>query len=105
MSSTNPLETHINKNELAIQELAIRIEALDRDIHELLKELNVSPDQLTIFLENKDNFSKENWNTVLEHRKALDEKLLRELQNISNPQKTKKTMKTMNVQQHWLFVR
>jgi hypothetical protein len=105
MSSTNPLETHIQKNELAIQELSIRMEALNRDIHELLKELNVSPEQLTTFLENKDNFSDDNWHTIIEQRKILDEKLLKELQNISNPQKTKKTFKTMNVQPHWLFVR
>lgn len=105
MNHTIQLEAHIQKNEQAIQELAIQIEVLNRDVHELLKELSVSPEQLTAFVENKDNFSEENWNTLLEQRKALDEKLLRELQNVSNPQKTKKTLKTMNVQPHWLFVR
>jgi chromosome segregation ATPase len=105
MNHSIPLEAHIQKNEQAIQELAIQIEVLNRDVHELLKELKVSPEQLTAFVENKDNFSEENWNTLLEQRKALDEKLLRELQNVSNPQKTKKTLKTMNVQPHWLFVR
>lgn len=105
MSSTVKLEAHIQKNAQAIQELAIQIEAVNRDVHELLKELNVSPEQLTTFVENKDNFSEDNWNTLLEQRKVLDEKLLRELQNVSNPQKTKKTLQTMNVQPHWLFVR
>lgn len=105
MSHDIRLEAHIQKNELAIQELAIRIEALDRDVNQLLTQLNVSPDQLTTFIGNKDNFSEENWNTLLEQRKALDEKLLRELLNVSNPQKTKESLKTLNVQRHWLFVR
>lgn len=105
MSTEARLEAHIQKNALAIQELSIRIEALNRDVNELLSQLNVTPDQLTTYLENKDNFSEENWNSLLEQRKALDEKLLRELLNISNPKKTQESFKKMNVQPHWLFVR
>jgi hypothetical protein len=99
------LEAHIQKNALAIQELSIRIEALNRDVDELFSQLRVSPEQLTAFIENKDNFSEENWNALLEQRKALDEKLLRELLHVSNPKKTQQSFKSMNVQPHWLFVR
>lgn len=105
MSSTNHLENHIQKNELAIQELSIKLDALNRNVQDLLNELNVSPQQLTTFLDNKDNFTEENWNTMTTQRKALDEKLNMELQNLRNPQKTKKTFQAMHVQQHWLFVR
>lgn len=105
MRSDSELEAHIQKNALAIQELAIRIEALNRDVNELLNQLDVSADQLTAFIEDKDNFSKENWITLLEQRKALDERLVRELHNVSNPKKTKESFKQMNVQPHWLFVR
>lgn len=99
------IESHMFKNENAIQELTIRIETLDRDVKELLSELNVTPEQLTAYIGNKDNFSEENWQTLLDQRKALDEKLLRELLNISNPKKTQEKRKQMNVQPHWLFVR
>ncbi|HEV8052507.1 MAG TPA: hypothetical protein VGP47_08430 [Parachlamydiaceae bacterium] len=105
MKSDSQLEAQIQKNELALQELAIRAEALDRDVDGLLSQLNVSPEQLTTFIENKDNFSEENWNSLQELRKALDEKLLRELLNVSNPKKTRDSFKKMNPQPHWLFVR
>ena len=105
MNSEAKLESHIQKNENAIQELSIRIESLNRDVEQLLNELNVTPEQLTTYIENKDNFSEENWQTLLDQRKALDEKLLREMLNISNPKKTQETRKQLNVQQHWLFVR
>lgn len=105
MNRDDTLEVHMQKNALAIQELNIRIEALDRDIKALLNELNVSPQQLSIFLENQNNFSGENWQTITEQRKALDEKLLRELMNISNPKKTQKTFKQRHVQSHWIYVR
>lgn len=105
MDRDDKLEAHLQKNEKAIQELSIRIEALNKDIDELLNELQVTPDQLTMFIENKDNFSEENWSSLQAQRKTLDEKLLRELLNISNPKKTKETFKQLNVQPHWLFVR
>lgn len=105
MNQEDIRDAQIQKNALAIQELEIRIEALNRDVEALLNELNVSPKQLTAFLENESNFSKEDWRTLTEQRKALDEKLLRELLNISNPKKTQATMKQRHVQPHWLFVR
>jgi hypothetical protein len=105
MNRDDQLEAHFQKNEKAIQELSIRIEALNNDIDELLSELQVTPSQLTAFIESKDNFSKENWSTLQAQRKALDEKLLRELLNIKNPKKAKESFKQLNVQPHWLFVR
>lgn len=105
MSSDSKLETHIQKNDLAIQELSIRIEALNHHVNELFAELNVFPEQLTTFVENKNNFTEDNWKMLLEQRKALDEKLLKELLNISNPKKTKEAFKSLHVQSHWLFVR
>jgi len=105
MNQDAKIESHLHKNECAIQELSIRIETLNRDVEELLNELSVTPEQLTAYIGNKDNFSEDNWQTLLDQRKALDEKLLRELLNISNPKKTQEKRKQMNVQPHWLFVR
>lgn len=105
MNQDDIREAHSQKNALAIQELEIRIEALNRDVEILLNELNISPKQLTTFIENPNNFSQENWETLLQQRKALDEKLLRELLNVSNPKKTQAAFKQRQVQPHWLFVR
>jgi hypothetical protein len=105
MNHDQRIEAHIQKNALAILELDIRIEALNRDIEMLLNELKVAPQQLTTFIENQANFSEKDWQTLTDQRKALDEKLLRELLNISNPKQTQKAFKQRNVQPHWLFVR
>jgi hypothetical protein len=105
MSSEEDLERHIQKNALAIDELVIRIETLNRQANDLLEELKVSPEQLSAFIEKKDYFTEENWKTIEQQRKALDERLLRELANIRNPAKTKKTLAERHVPAHWLFVR
>lgn len=105
MVADGQLEVHIQKNHLAIEELSIKIEALNRDVDTLLLELGVTPEQLTKFLDNSGNFTQENWNSLLEQRKALDEKLLRALVNIADPLKRKKTYADRHVQSHWLFVR
>lgn len=105
MSLEAMLEKQVEKNAQTIRELAIQIENINRQTEELLKELNVSPDQLTTFINNKDAFSEENWNALTAQRKALDEKLLLELANVRNPLKAKKTFQDRQVQPHWLFVR
>lgn len=105
MDTIDNLEKTIQKNELAIKELTISIESLSNQVDQLLQELNVSSEQLTAFIENKNNFSEENWRDLIKMRQDLEEKLLRELANIKNPQKTKKAFAERKVQPHWLFVR
>lgn len=103
--SDQELEAHLTRNGTRIEELEIRIEALNRDINSLLKELNVSPQQLSSCLASQEHFSTDEWDTVNNEKKKLNEKLLRELLNISNPKKTKEAYQSRNVQPHWLFVR
>lgn len=105
MSFEETLEKQVEKNAQTIKELAIQIENINRQTEELLKELNVSPEQLTAFISNKEAFSEENWNTLTEQRKSLEEKLLLELASVRNPLKTKKTYQDRHIQPHWLFVR
>lgn len=105
MNSHEELEKVIQKNEMAIQELAIRIETVDRHVQELLSELQVSPEQLTGFVEKRENFTEDNWSTMNQHKQELEEKLQRELANIRNPLKTKKAFAERKVERHWLFVR
>jgi len=99
------LENHIEKNERAIEELSIRIEALDRAAAALFEELQVTPEQITAFLGKQENFTESNWVDLQQMRQKQEEKLMRELLNISNPKKTKKTFNERRIPQHWLYVR
>ncbi len=99
------LERKIQKSDLTINELAIRIENLNRQTEELLQELNVSNAQLAAFIENKAHFTEDNWNTLQELQQSLEAKLQRELANIRNPKKAKQTLAERNIPPHWLFVR
>lgn len=95
------LETHSTK----INELEIQLEKLDRDVENFMNGLNVSAEQLTNFIENKENFSEKNWMELADHKAKLDSKLKIELENIRNPLKTKKSYANLHVERHWLHVR
>ncbi|MEI8125996.1 MAG: hypothetical protein WCG42_09590 [Parachlamydiaceae bacterium] len=105
MFSDDQRESHIEKNNILIEELSIKIDALDRDVENLLNELEVSPEQLTTFLNDQNNFTPNNWSELLNQRKTLNEKLLRSLANIANPKKAKKSHTDRNIPSHWIFVR
>ena len=90
---------------MAITKLAIQIENLDQEIASFLQELQVTPEQLTAFVENEDNFTPSNWQDIVKSKKAFEDKLERELENIRNPKKVKKTLTELNVPRHWIAVR
>ena len=100
------IESHSEKNENKLHLLELQIEALDKEIAQFLTELKVSPEKLTCFIENQNHFTQENWETLQQERKALDEKLQLNLKNIPNPRKTKKTYSEKRVvDSRWLFVK
>lgn len=101
----NTLEQKITKNDLSIQELLIRIDVLDREIKTLLDELNVTPEQVSTFVSNKDYFTEDNWEELQSQRKQLDEKLALQKSSIRDPLKAKKAQAERNVGHHWLFVK
>lgn len=103
--SQQRLEQTLAKNDLLMQELIIRLDSLDREIKALLAELNITPEKLTAFISNKENFTDDNWTELQKQRKLLDEKLNKELSNIRDPRKVKKTQMDRHVQNHWLFVK
>lgn len=105
MFSHHSLENQINDKDVKIKELQIQIENLDNSVSDLLNSLNVTSEQLTAYLEKPEHFTKENWTELVEQKHQLEEKLLRELANINNPQKTKKSYSNLHVQRHWLHVR
>lgn len=88
-----------------MQELEIRNTKLDRDAVDLLTELKVSAEQLSQYIDDKENFSKKNWEQLQKKKSEIEQKLDTELNSVRNPLKTKETLKERNVNQHWLFVR
>lgn len=98
-------EEKLNLNEKKIRELAIRHEKLDNDVADFLKELEVTPEQLTAFISKKENFTEENWEELQNQKKKLDEKLDVELKNVRDPLKSKKALASLNVNRHWLYVK
>lgn len=105
MIPSEDLERKINKNEMAIQELTISLENLNQQVDALLNELEVSAEQLTAFVENKENFSEENWDLLLKQKKDWNEKLRLSLENVRNPLSAKKKYAERKIEPHWLFVR
>jgi len=104
--SEENLESQSTKNDLTLQELLIRIDGLDRQVKAFMEELDISPEQISGFVNNPDNFTQENWAQLEKQRKMLDEKLDLEMRNIRNPKSAKKAYASRaGVQQHWIFVR
>lgn len=88
-----------------LKELITRNQMLDQHTKELLNELKVSPEQLTTFISDENAFTPENWQTLQEEKRKLEEKLSTELKNIRNPLKIKKTLSEQRSNQTWLFVK
>lgn len=105
MFLSKDLEQVLDDKNKKIQELAIRNESLDRETNKFLEELKVTAEQLSAFIENKDNFSEKNWQELQKEKEKLDRKLEAEISSITNPKEVKKTYKSRNVDHRWLFVR
>lgn len=105
LSNRDNLEEHIQRNEKKFNEVSIRHERLNEQIAGFLAELQVSPQQLSIYLSDQSNFSEETWNEILKRREQMDHKLQLDLDQIQNPDSMKKKYADRNIGQHWLFVR
>ena len=105
MFFSNKQEQKSEANEVKIKKLSLEIETLDLETNNLLQHLQVTPEQLTQFIENKENFSSKNWDELQEQKKKLDAKLTLDLESIPNPLKVQKKYVERNVGQHWLYVK
>ena len=105
MLENQNIEVHSEKNENKRHLLELQIEALDKEIAQFLTELKVTPENLTLFIQNQSHFTPDNWETLQQERKALEEKLQLNLKNIPNPRKAKKAYRERQVGSNWLFVK
>lgn len=100
------LDNEIQMAERKLKEAMIHTESLDRQVKELLKELKVTPQQLTIFVNNKEHFTEKNWQELLALRAQLDERLRCQLAQVRNPKDAKeKRAGLQGIQRNWICVR
>ena len=99
------LDNKFEQLERKIQELTLRIEACDRQEQELFNELEMTPEQLTAFVQNKENFTEKNWDKIQKQRQERDENLDRDLKNIRNPRKSKQAFEERNINPQWIYVK
>lgn len=99
------LEKILEDKNIKIKELSIRNENLDREAIAFLEELKVTPEQLTIFIEDEENFTGENWKELQKERDKLEQKLQTEIRSMRNPLEVKKAYSERKIDNHWLFVK
>ncbi len=106
---TETAQDKIKKNVKRLQELLKLNSELDVKEKHLFEDLNLTPKQLTKFLNDKETFCRsydeESWEQLQTEKEKIDRKLVTDLQNIRNPQKTKKALESLNVPRHGIFVR
>lgn len=102
---SHPLDQKVQTHEKQIHDLSIQLESLDRQVDDFLGKFNVSLEKINMFIEAKENFTDESWVQLSEQKKALEEKLQREIANIRNPTKTKKALASLHIKRHWIPVR
>lgn len=106
MAIEEKLEERIHKTERKLIELSLHIQRLNREYQEILDDLALTPEQLKSFVENPANFTPPIWEQLQKEKKAMEEKLNLELNNVRDANKAKSTIAEKGkVQQHWLFVR
>ena len=94
-------EERIKTNKNNSKELEIRIEALNKEADQLLKDFDITHEQLKKFIENQENFSEKNWKTIEQLQVKQTEQLQREIDHVPNLKKKRGEP----IAQHWLFVR
>jgi len=101
----NSNEEKMLHNEKRLKEITLRFERLNMEIEGFLEEMEVTPEQLTCYVENRDNFCEVSWEELRKQKQMLDQKLDLETKSLADPRETQKKRETQNVAPHWLFVR
>jgi len=105
MFETQGIDEKFEKTQQKMRELEIRNGKLDQDSTDLLSQLQVTPEQLSVFIDKKDNFSDKNWEQLQERKIEIEQKLATDLSSVRDPKKAKKALEERNVGSHWLYVR
>lgn len=95
----------VKRSELCIQELQ-RLEKERKEILEdLSRKLNMTPEEISNFCNNPDNFPPDELDYAKRLCRELEENLQRDLANIQNPIKSKKNLESLKIPSYAIFVR
>lgn len=100
------LENKLQRQENMLAEQTLRNECLDIEIADYLDAFNVTEQQLSILLTQKEAFTERNWEDLQRFKQEMDQKLSRALENSTPPQRLKKIYNERSViAPYWLHVR
>ena len=105
MFESQDIDEKIEKTQKKIKELEIRNGKLDNDSIDLLSALKVTSEQLSQYMDKKENFTDKNWEQLQERKEEIEQRLATDLTSVRDPKKSQKALQERNVGSHWLFVR
>ncbi len=92
--------------EMKLKELAYKLERFNRELQELIDDPSFSIEQRALYLEDRTNFSAQEWARLEEEKRKLHAMLQLDLSHLHDPQKSKQTTQAQSqIKSHWLFVR
>ena len=97
------IEATIENNEERMKALFAQLKEMDQEVETLFADLEVTPQQVKAFVENRENFTEENWTEI---QKRLDEHISLKADLLPNRTKLRKVyQERASIQPTWLFVR
>lgn len=106
MSKEDELYQKYQSTQQKLKELAIMSESIERNYQALLKNLDLTPQELKSYMENPNNFTPIEWEDLQKEKEKMDEMLKLQLTTVCDPRKTKKKYaEKARVRQNWIFVR
>ena len=97
------LENKSKLNERKLNEIKLRYEQISRDIEQLFKEFDISPEDISTYVSNPDNFSPRTWAEFEKRTKALEERLESDLKTIRDVDQAKKSFEDKHISKNWIF--
>ncbi len=99
------LDSKRELHEKRFKELLLHFQTLEKEVADLYAQLDLTPQDISNYVDNKENFSEEVWKQLELRKKEMEEKLQTKLSNICNPAKTKQAFQSLNTRPHWIHVR
>lgn len=97
-------EDNTQKLDNKIEELMLDLENLDKEIDRFFTDFDI-PNENHEKYENKDNFTKAEWEAITETKKTVDEMIHKNASNVRNPNKIKKSYNDLHLASHWIPMR
>lgn len=97
-------EEKAKKLDLKINELNASLQEIYQEIDSFLENNNISSVELDKY-ENKENFSDQEWELIVEIRKNLQEIIKKDLYKINNPNQVKKSYEELRLSSNWISMR